>query len=81
MRLQASGAQVANNVFERASAGVRVEFDQAWLEGSLGLRDISLVNNTFVGVAGCTQANSCVAHVDADVVNFVVKDNIVKDAF
>lgn len=75
MRLQASNAMIQNNVFERAADGIHIEYDQAFLEGSLGLRDIQILNNTFVGILGCTQANSCVTQRDPDVVNVVIQDN------
>lgn len=75
MRLQASNALIANNLFERAADGIHIEYDQPFLEGSFALRDISVVNNTFIGILGCTPANSCVSHADEDVVNLVVKDN------
>jgi len=78
MRLQASFTLIESNIFERASAGISVVFDQFWLEGSLGLHNISIVNNTFKSVQGCTSTNSCVTSIGPDIKNLIIKGNVVQ---
>jgi len=74
MRLQSSNTMVANNTFEHASSGIQVVFDQPWLEGSLGLNNITIEFNKFVSVVGCTDAKSCIT-IDPDVTNVVALNN------
>jgi len=74
MRLQASNTVIFNNTFEYASAGVQVGFDQGFLEGSLGLNNISITYNTFISVVGCSDAKSCIV-VDSHVTNVVALNN------
>jgi len=78
MRLQASFTVIESNIFERASAGISVVFDQNWLEGSLGLHNISILNNTFISVQGCTAANSCVTTIGPGIQNLTIKGNVVR---
>jgi len=74
MRLQASNTIVTNNTFEYASSGMQVVFDQPWLEGSLGLSNITITYNTFRGVTGCTDPKTCVT-IDSDITNVIVENN------
>jgi hypothetical protein len=61
MRLQASFTIVENNIFERASWGISVVFDQNWLEGSLGLHSIFFLI-LFISISG--KATAQVAYTE-----------------
>lgn len=54
-RLPASDLVFRDNVVQRCADGIHVSYDIAgpFLEGSLGLTSISIVNNTFLGVVAC----------------------------
>jgi hypothetical protein len=77
MRLQASSTVVENNVFLRASWGVSIVFDQPWLEGSLGLHNISVLNNKFEQILGCTTVNQCITLLGPGIQNVTIKGNTV----
>ena len=69
----------------RAGDGVHVEFLPSYLEGSLGLRNLTVANNSFAGITACGRARpgsvackhyctdmSCVlAHVDPEIASEV----------
>jgi hypothetical protein len=54
-RLAASDLMLRDNVIERCADGVHVSYDicGSFLEGSLGMRNISLINNTFAAITAC----------------------------
>lgn len=59
-RFAASNLLVAGNIFERAEDGIHVSYDivPSFLEGSLGMTNISLANNTFSDVHACGPGRS-----------------------
>jgi len=77
MRIHSSNTLVDSNIFERASEGVHLEFDQSFLEGSLGIYNITISNNTFTSILGCTQANNCVTSKDPEIPNLILVRNTV----
>jgi hypothetical protein len=74
MRLQASNTLIVNNTFEHAALGFNIVFDQAWLEGSLGLHNISVISNTLKSIGGCTTEKDCF-NIDLDVKDVHIKGN------
>jgi len=79
MRLQASNTLVENNIFERASWGISVVFDQNWLEGSLGLHNIAILNNTFKSIQGCNTTNNCITLIGPGIQNLTIAGNTVSN--
>lgn len=94
-RFAASNLHFADNLLERCEDGIHISYDIAisFLEGSLGMTNLTLINNTFVTVMGCGAGRSgahgcnqtcnsieCVlSHVDPDLANQVhASGNIVR---
>lgn len=74
MRLQASNVIVENNTFKNSQSGINVQFDEAWLEGSLDISNVSIVSNHFVNVGHCCSNQECF-HVDQGVANVKIDGN------
>jgi hypothetical protein len=74
MRLQASNTIIFNNTFEHAALGFNIVFDQPWLEGSLGIHNVSIIGNTLKSIGGCTDEKSCF-NIDPDIKDVTIKDN------
>ncbi len=58
-----------------ATVLIRCFAQQPYLEGQLGLRDVTITNNIFITVMGCSEQSHCIPLVDPDVTGFVQKDN------
>ncbi len=77
-RLQASNTTLAGTTFTRTGAGVHVVYDASFLEGTKGIRNVGIVNNTFTAIGFPPATNmSGVLDADADVQGLVVEDNVV----
>ena len=70
MKMKSKNAVISGNVFEYGS-GVHIVPEQAWLEGELGLNDIIIENNVFVG---CGDQKECVTISDTSH-NITLKNN------
>eukprot|EP00039_Didymoeca_costata_P032834 m.39544 g.39544 ORF g.39544 m.39544 type:complete len:532 (+) comp9565_c0_seq2:194-1789(+) len=76
-RAQGNYLHLENNIFNGASAGLSIEIDKAFLEGSLGLHSLLIKNNTFVDVSGCTSAKDCFT-IGPSVTDVVAEENVFK---
>ena len=77
-RLQASGAQVSGNTWQRVPGGVSVVYDPAWLEGAADLANVAVVGNAFRGVLWPPATSpQQLFTVDKSVVNFTQSGNAV----
>lgn len=77
-RMQASNAVLVNTSFTRAGAGVHVVYDASFLEGTKGIRNVSVLGNTFNAIGSPPAANmSEVLDADPDVQELFVENNIV----
>jgi hypothetical protein len=80
-RLQASGVEYEGCACARSYSGLSVQYDWAFLEGSRGLQNISVVGNAFAAVGDPPARNmSQVIHADPDVAGLVVENNTVSPA-
>jgi hypothetical protein len=79
MRLQASHTLIEDTLFDGAGAGVGVVFDAGFLEGTLGIHNVTLRNNIFRGVRGCTNASTCV-HVGPTARDVTLSGNVYEPA-
>jgi hypothetical protein len=77
-RLQANGVVYEGSSCTRSYSGLSVQYDWAFLEGSRGLENISVVGNVFAGVGFPPAINmSQVIYADPDVKGLVVEGNTV----
>jgi hypothetical protein len=77
-RLQASGVTYQGGSCARSFSGLSVQYDWAFLEGSRGLENISVVGNAFEAVGSPPARNiSQVIYADPDVAGLRVEGNTV----
>lgn len=77
-RLQASHSKLSGTTFTRASGGVHVVYDSAFLEGTKGIRNVSVTDNTFDDIGFPPATNmSGILDADPDVESLMVVGNVV----
>lgn len=79
-RLSACETTLTGTSFTYVPGGVHVVYDQGWLEGSKGIANITVVNNSFAHIGAPPYASNMgqVLDHDPDVVNLYVANNVVE---